>query len=401
MMTINKKLQKKSNKVSAKPKIKVSKKFTTTKIPKAPVLKDYSMAMTQKYGKALSDPFNPNTMGIRCPDSYSFPTATYHLRGNTVLKLNANITTLGAAFLPCPLLSQIDLQYDASLYTNPSIGATGMTQCTSSFPVAYGASTPTLLGATLKDYRVVSWGIKIANLQPELTAAGKIYVALVPTSSTIPSPNILGNVSIASGNLTPLVFGTAATTLNSSQIENLPTGQQFVVQDFLHGDVGIAGSYTNPVFFNFKETTAQTGWSSTQSFATEGVITTATGAIASNAGGSIEVNNMSGGVGIIIYGDGLPTSSTSVTNILDIEYIYHLEGTPLPSSTAGTLAAGQGAQACIGSQNIVEMAMSAVSGLKCMSWVEKGAQFLNNARKTVGNVLSSPAGQLAGAFFGL
>jgi hypothetical protein len=160
--------------------------------------------------KALHDPFHPSSLGCQVPDPFPFPTMTFHVHQTTVIGVPSGGTSASVAFLPNPVLSMIDLQHSNNLTaTNVSIYTTPMTTynstATSAGSAIYGAISPTALNSVYSDYRLVSWGIKVSNLQPELTATGRLIVAMLPLGNTIPSYPELANAT-SLNYLTP-VFG--------------------------------------------------------------------------------------------------------------------------------------------------------------------------------------------------
>lgn len=376
-----------------KPKVKVVK--IVKQLPALVRAKTMIEPLASKYGKILKNPFAPEAMGCRCPDSYSFPTATYHLHGTTVLTSAAAGSyggQLAAMFTPNPLLSMVDLLYDKSSYATSCVSTTSCVSAGAT-SLAYGATTQTQLNSVLSTSRVVSWGIKISNLQPELAAAGKVFIALVPTLTNIPSVQLLASVFPSTGSLPQLICGLQTSALATGALEEQPTSNQMVVQDLLHGDVMIAGSYTNPDFFTLRSVAGSEVYSIGTGMGTQ-IVSSGTNVLAQ---GDSDQCNMMGGVAIVLYAEGLPMNSPC----FDIEYIYHLEGTPTVTTVSGSLANGAAPTTMLGTRNIVESAMNMVAGNNSVSWIDKGLSFANNAAQTIGRMVKSPAGRIAAGFFGL
>lgn len=342
---------------------------------------------------ALVDPFAPESLGCQVPDPFPFPTQVFHIHQTTVVGPPAasSITSGAVAFMPNPVLSMIDLQHASSLTgTNVSIQNSPMTPYgvtgTNSNNCIYGAVVPSALSSVFADYRVVSWGIKISNLQPELSATGRLMVAMVPLGDTIPSFNELANATLSSV-FTP-IFGIAPNFLNSSDILELPTGFEITVGDLLHGDLEIAGMYSNAGFWSFK-TTVNSGIPGTG-------LTSGDSTTYNNSGGTLftqgykDIMRCNGGAAIVLYYEGIPTSAQ---NAFQIETIYHLEGTPNFSSTANNaLISSTARKSVVGSSVGVEQAMSKASKLdNAVRWIEKGAQFLNKNSATILKIGSAAA----------
>jgi len=342
---------------------------------------------------ALIDPFSPDSLGCQVPDPFPFPTATFHVHQTTVVgpPSSSSITSGAVAFLPNPVLSMIDLQHASSLTSlNVSIQTTPMTVYnstgTSSANCIYGAVTASSLSSVYSDYRVVSWGIKVSNLQPELSATGRLMVAMIPLGDTIPSVAEL-SAATASTIFTP-IFGIANSYLNSSDILELPTGFEVTVGDLLHGDLEIAGMYSNANFWSFKTTVGNgvpaVGYSSGDS------ATVLTSASTVSSVGYKDLVRCNGGAAIVLYYEGIPTTAQ---NAFQIETIYHLEGTPNFSSTANNaLISSVAKKSSIGTSVGVEQAMSKASKVdNAVRWIEKGAQFLNRNSATIMKIGSAAA----------
>jgi hypothetical protein len=169
----------KGSQVSSKP---VQKKISQVKRPDSVYTSFY---------RALSDPFHPNSLGCQVPDPFPFPTQTFHVHQTTILGASSG-TVGGAVFMPNPVFSMIDLLNANNLATHPTaVTSTPMTVYsginTNMAGCLYGAITSTSLNTVYSSYRVVSWGIKISNLQPELSATGRLMLAMVPIGDSVPS----------------------------------------------------------------------------------------------------------------------------------------------------------------------------------------------------------------------
>lgn len=161
------------------------------------------------------------------------------------------------------------------------------------------------------------------------------------------------------------------------------------MQDLLHGDLEIQGSYTNPIFFNFKQCNEAVTYSTTAQQGDLHNINTATGTVLST--GMRDPTRMTGGAGIVMYYEGCPTTGP----LFQVEYIYHLEGSPTLGSSATTPVASVPAMSCVGTTNIVEAAMASVAGVRGQRWIDKGLSFANNANSIAKKMTGMGAGRLA------
>jgi hypothetical protein len=331
----------------------------------------FYQGLSSTFGRALKDPFDPDSLGCRVPDPFSFPTATYHVHGNLVIGTggSGSATSGSVLLLPNPNLSLVDL--------SGTVVTTGMNQFAST-TFCYGATNPTALGSVLATYRVVSCGFKISNLQPELSATGRLIIAPFVVPDTIPSFNQLSANPTTVNNLSLNVVGSSSTNLTSSAVLDYPESILMVVQDLLHGDIELGCSVVSPQFFSFKNAlpnnTYATGLLQGDSFteSTAGVVV---------APGFKDDDRSTGGVGYIVYYEGLPTGATSA---FDIEYIYHLEGTPEIGGVSAKINPVPSVlpQSCVGSTATVENALMATQGKNAFTWVASGAQFLNKVSKS-------------------
>jgi hypothetical protein len=326
------------------------------------------------FGTALRHPFATSTLGVRVPDPYQFQTVTYHTNQVWTIGGATGLTTGCVTFLPSPILSVIDISGVSS--NNPCINnapnSPYVTGVTDARQFIYGATGPTTMKSLLSTFRTCSWGIKISNLMPELTATGRIIVSVIPLGDTIPSYNELTNVALSS-DVIASVFGLSASALNSSCTLELETAKEFTASNLMHGDVVIAGQYTNPYFFAFK-TPITVGLLNT---------TTVDGDSSSGLGtvvGFKDVTRCSGGCAINVFFEGFP-STLGMSPFFQVELIYHMEGSPKVNNGSNNVPVpSEGQRRMPGSTSAVEQGMAAVSGLdKAWSVLEHGMDFLGRA----------------------
>jgi len=329
--------------------------------------------------QALTDPFNPESLGCQVPDPFPFPTETFHVHQTTVLGPNAGFSSLGVLLLPSPVVSMVDLTRVNNLATlgKRCVQNTSMTQIAASATLpsdaCYGAVTQASVETIFSTWRVVSWGVKISNLQPELSATGRYFVSYFPCGDTMPTPIDI-SVATTSGIITPMVSCNPL-SLESSVILETPTAFEFTVGDLMRGDIQLAGMYTNSNFWTFKSSVAD-GKAGVRTVGDELSVINATGV---STASYKDISRCVGGCGIVIYAEGL---SAGVQANLQIETIYHLEGTPNFSGQANNiLVPSVGKKANIGTSNTVDMVMIAASHISnSVKFLKEGAQFLNENR---------------------
>ncbi|APG77207.1 hypothetical protein [Hubei narna-like virus 9] len=349
-----------------------------------------TLNQSQMFYAALTCPFDPNVLGVQVPDPFPYPTQVYHVHQTTVIGNAANNSGSGAiAFLPNPVLSLIDItQANVGNITGSCIKATPFTRYGPLTPTnvsnaILGAITPTALSDVFADYRVVSWGIKISNLMPELVATGRVIIAQIPLGDTIPSyPNLASAIQPVT---LESIFGIDPVFLGSSNILELPTGFQLTAQDFLHGDLECGGMYSAADFWDFKTTRdigkLNVGGSPGTIFTGDDVAVTTSGL---NYGiGYKDMTRCRGGSAIVIYFEGMP--SNQIENFFQVETIYHLEGTPNFSSISNNaLISSTARKTAVGTTQNVEQVMAKASKVEnVFTWIDRGADFLNKNKSTI------------------
>jgi len=325
--------------------------------------------------QALTDPFNPESLGCQVPDPFPFPTETFHVHQTTVVGPNASFSSLGVMILPNPVVSMVDLTRVNNLATlgKRCVQTTSMTQIAPSATLpsdaVYGAVSQASVEAIFSTWRVVSWGVKISNLQPELNATGRYFVSYFPCGDTMPTPTDI-TLATTSGVITPMVSCNPL-SLESSVILETPTAFEFTVGDLMRGDIQLAGMYTNQNFWTFKSSVAD-GKAGVRTLGDEAAVNTA-GAVTPSYK---DISRCVGGCGIVIYAEGLPAG---VLANLQIETIYHIEGTPNFAGQANNiLVPSVGRKSNIGTQNNVDLAMIAASHISnSVKFLKESAQFLN------------------------
>jgi len=342
---------------------------------------------TDPFTRCLMDPLDPKSIGCQVPDPYPFPTQTYHIHQTSVIGApsSSSVTSGAVAFLPNPCFSMIDYQHLGSLTSsNYAVTSTPMTQLsstgTNSASALWSAITPSDLKSKLSTYRVVSWGIKISNLLPELSATGRIIVAYLPIGDTIPSYDELLGATTAT--VCDNVFDVPYAALNTSAILNLPTAMELSVGDLLHGDLELSGMYTNSNFWTFKSSRYDVVQETGTAYGFDSASVAAT---AISRAGYKDLTRCVGGAGIVIYFEGIPAG---VSNAFQVETIYHLEGSPQIATTSNSvLLPSTMAKASIGTNARVENSMKKASKLEnVINFIDKGAKFLNKNQDVIKRV---------------
>jgi len=341
--------------------------------------------ISNPFTRALVDPFNPKSLGIQVPDPFPFPTTTYHTHQTNVIGTPTGSTIGSVLFLPNPIISMIDYTHLSNMVSGyNSVTATPMYQygsvSTNSASALYGATSPNDLNAKFCDYRVVSWGLKITNLQPQLTATGRLIISHIPIGDEVPSVNSLTNATAST--CADSITGLSVGTLMSSAPLQLPTVLEIAVCDLLHGDLEVSGMYTNSNYWTLKSTknTPALVGATTMS-SDEGLISNVNGAAVFS--GLKDPTRCVGGCAISIYFEGMPAATA---NLFQVETIYHLEGTPqLSSSSDSSLVPSNMPKASIGSTIQVERSLCVASQPSSIfHFIRRGAEFINENSDAIG-----------------
>jgi len=346
------------------------------------------------FAQVLSDPFAPSSIGCKVPDPFPFPTVSYHMHQTTVLGTSGTDTSGGVMFLPSPIFSLVDTNHMNDATKNSVISSSFTRYSSTSTNLNYGLLASTGLGSlsdVLESYRVVSWGIKISNLQPELSATGRLMIAFLPIGDTVPTYADINSTAFLVAGITPIT-GVPASALNSSAILQLPTALEFTVGDLLRGDIELSGMYTNSVFWSFKVPAAFTTMFTSLNVGDE-VGVNSTGVASQATTGYKDSTRMNGGVGIVLYYEGIPLT----TSAFQVETIYHLEGTPsITSSSATKPSPSNTCKPYPGTSAEVDKGLSAVNGIdKVVKFVDRGANFLNKNKKSMKSLMTVARSVLA------
>lgn len=285
------------------------------------------------FAAALSTPFEVQARGARVPDMYAFPTNTYRIQ--TSVLLGAGATTFGGVFLPNPYVSMLDITRMSGLGT--SVSSTGGMRPYTGATAFFGSTTPALLSALSTEFRVVGGGIKIRNLIPELTATGRIYLAVIPVANGgVPSYALLDTIpfnSIAAGN--PAYNNVLARMglpnvpgLSSASLQMQPVSKDFTVGEIVgSNELEVDFAVYHPDLFRFKASdAANVGLDGVSREADDIVFTIALGSVSTTASGFKEPTQSDGGSAIILWCEGFPGG---VSPQIEVDYVLHLETIPL------------------------------------------------------------------------
>lgn len=275
---------------------------------------------------ALSNPFDDRSFGARICDSYAFPTAVYHLRGTQVITSPTNNTAGSIILAAHPIYSYVDLS--AGTFSSATFTGTASSMTAYSTNAAiYGASTPTVLAQQMTGYRVVSAGFKIRVQIPELNRTGRLMIAPIAFGDNIPGFNNLNAVSVlgSSSIAARLCGGVSPSIANTANILDLPGAFEVSFPNLATQDIMLIPKPMSPAYLSFH--TSSKGTDENLSSNVDDQIADVAGVITTRD--NADLLNLASFTGFIVHWEGIPTASTP---LFDIEYVYHLEGSPQISS---------------------------------------------------------------------
>lgn len=285
---------------------------TTRTIPK----KKRSKKIKGRKG-AFPDPFDVSQ--FRLPSPYVRSTVVEKCRGTLTVTQAATAGSQAYLFKCNPLISLIDLTKFMGYTVSPA--TTGQTAYTGN-PSFFAAVAQTNLQAALETFRVTSAGIKIRITTPPLYRTGRIVVCKVPDIDTFVGYNALvtQTLTTSSSGAASLTAGINPVYLASSSVYDMPGAEIFEANDMNNEVITIPFKPTSDGCTRFRDTNIGPDLNGITS---EGApYGSSAGIIAFDS--NIPLLGCEGWEAIAVFLDGFPVSQPSV----QIEYIYHIEGTP-------------------------------------------------------------------------
>jgi len=318
-----------------------------------------------QFYKAITQPFAPTTEGCKVPDTFNFPTVTAHCHYEFQLSTNAGNSVAHALVFPGPMA--------AVLCSFGSI-TSSLTAFGGQANLFYFASRSTINGL-FDMYRTVAVGVKISNLQPELTATGRVIVTPLIIGRECPGFDMLNSATPGISYYSDVTVGLTAAQTISGALINKPSSVVIPVSALLRESIQFSSVPVNHEFYCFKNPGSLPFNGSSQQIIQDGenYFNTITGLVTNVTQEFSKNMDMSGGVALNILMEGAPVSTT----VLQVEVIVHLEGTPVVGISTNTVTMS-GAEAYAGSTAMVEQALQQAAGSSAFRVMANGFQFLNN-----------------------
>lgn len=316
-------------------------------------------------------PFNPAAKGARTPSQYGIATNVHTSTVSYTLTSTA-AGFIDAVVLPHPIWSVLGGYSSITGGVAATMGVGGA----ATQPCRGNVSTANL-SAAYTNYRVVAWGVRLKSLQSYTGASGRIYLANIPTMPQLPvlAASQAGVVADVWDSLGVPFDGTGV----SDQLLNYPRSAHMNGAELVsEGGVEIRPHFTGPGHEHFRES---------HNLGEQGLVSRGPlGTVTANL--SLGFADVSGNSMIVIRGDGL-TASTA-THLLEV--IYHLEGTPIVSTTAGAIVPA--APTPPPTPNAAQHMAAAVSSLSSSPFVSYISEVVKN--EAVGAARRNLPPQMAG-----
>ncbi len=299
-----------------------------------------SMAQAMRqYQIAIRNPFSPDALGVRVVDGVCYPTTVSHLR------FKASVTTSATGTFQAVILP--------FLHAGMIVQAGSVTGMPNVYPVntqiGYAISAGTL-ATFYTQCRVSSWGCRVILTDSNQNAKGTYTVAPVMLGGYVPGETVCTQ-GAASTTTILKAFGVPSPT---ETIASMPSAVAVNAQDLMtRGELVMRGLPYGPDAYNMKSVNNQgISWAANQMFfPNSGLWNAATGAVTSIEQNTL--NEANGQIGYLISVANAPAD----TQEFILEFIYHLEGIPLPTSGLVNTASPSPA----GSTNTVERILSTLT----------------------------------------
>lgn len=304
------------------------------------------------YFAGLHDPFSRTARGVRYLDPVSYPTTTAVSEGIFNVVTDANGRAAFAMFSD-PFLSLIAVAGSAQ---SSSGGAWP------SNPTCWYTATTGQLAGVFSTYRTVASGIQIRNLQQPVSTQGRLYAAKSSGTGWIPGP-IFMNETASQQDLMNIVLGISDV---DSRILTLPESMETTMQDLIQNCLPITSRPTSAACTQFKNPMTYNQW------AVERLVGEAIFQPVPLTLIQVEPSNAhSYGRDVILLNfTGCPPNTT----VAEIKYVYHYEGTPAMTGSAGVVTPDS-----MGMTNFMPRTAAAIEASAAQkaqnnsSWVEDAA----------------------------
>jgi len=316
------------------------------------------------YKKALSMPFDPQSLGARVPDMYACPTVTRHITRTVTLTTNAG--------------GEADLIILPSAYQNAvsprgsiSGGSTWTLMDGNTYTNSVIYTSATTLSTAITNYRIVGYGIKVMGTSSMTTSQGRLVIATAAVSTnvndklaTVGGQATNSNNAGASMGNTIQQYGFPTSASGTVDITQLPMAQSSV-------EISMVNACEKPVFVTPKITSPEAFVFKNTKDSSLGFGVTDQTSVSFVSSGDPSYLRVAGFESVAVTVTGGPVS----TSVVDVEIIYHLEGLPSYQSSSGIGIAGDAAAVSVNPLGF----LNAVQTVAKMPAFRAGVETLGNS----------------------
>jgi len=308
-----------------------------------------------QYARALVDPFDPQVVGVRVPEPFAVPTSTRHIRQTYSIVPVASNAYFKVLPHPCfAMVYRTDVCSVAGVTASGGSANNGFQ--TDNFGTLAGVanagfvSPVTLQGLSgaLSNWRVVAWGVRVRPSVTYTNASGRLFVANVPVAGEMPINGLLSaQTGVVPGVVGAMVVSQCVDPSGGTKgLLDMPRSMQAQLTELVEqGGYQISAPPAGPDFQKFRPAPYQYDGSNYNSY---GVIDAVAAKSTNNSAGllqgtqnavtpptignTLNILAIAAGSGSVDGWSAVDVAATGLPNAtacLDVEVVYHLEGTPV------------------------------------------------------------------------
>lgn len=331
-----------------------------------------------KYRIALVDPFDQRALDVRLPNDFATPTITRCITGFTTL--GAVVGSTAFCFTPSPILS---------MYSPSSVvTSTDMISYTS-YDRLYQALDQATMLKQFASWRLVAGGIRIKSQLPVTAQPIVVAIATTPVVGSGPGPNFLnireGQTQTAVNNILQDITGVAPSTGWAGSLNGFSNFNRFNTQDVSTQSLTVPFRVTDARAFEFRNGNQTIGADiGGYTVGDQSIVKTSNNTIVTLSNDNEEAYGFEGFSCIAMDIKGAPTN---ILSVLEIEYIYHLEGIPRGEAATNRNAINSSASVADAASHLGDIAWANRQGLYKVATAMTGTLFNRVDPNLVGQLL--------------
>lgn len=304
----------------------------------------------RRYLLALRSPFHPDALGVIVPDFPNRACQSFSVRWRAIVNIGNAANLTNVTFVPNPCLfgcygtggtpGSANVTWTIVEGTVSVVGSPGSPHGLPGAIVDAVNQTKPAFAANFSTFRVVAGGVRVSSLTPISVNQFVFNAYSMPAvQNNIPYSYVSGSATPAQPG-TPYLFGSATlqqvvaafvggdVTTNSGSAA-LPSRRTYTGYEIQDAPLTLSFRPNNPIAHVFRETSGLPTLVGLGDFGDEVVVSTSGTPSMNQVTNSSDISNNEGwdGVSLSFWTNG--SNSTS----LQVEYILHCEGVPLPISS--------------------------------------------------------------------